>query len=195
MVLTSDPEWANRMKALRVHGMTEKYYHTYLGGNFRIDAVQAAILRVKLPHLEQWIESRQTAARRYDSLIEEYDLSTLLKPPAIADQRRHVFSQYVVRVTDERRNDLVRHLQASKIGCDIYYPVPTHLQECMKDLGYTYGDFPVAEEACQSVLGLADVPRFNRRSAAPSDGNLFNIPARPASRRGIALGHKLIDWS
>jgi dTDP-4-amino-4,6-dideoxygalactose transaminase len=160
MVVTSDPEWAHRMACLRVHGMEPKYYHRYLGWNARIDAIQAAILRVKLPHLDRWIAARQEAARRYDSLIEEYQLTRFLQRPAVRPNRRHVFNQYVVSVARGQRDALVHHLKTEHIGCEIYYPVPVHLQECMAYLGYQEGNFPASEEACRNVLALPMYPEL-----------------------------------
>lgn len=158
MVVTSDPEWAQVMKALRVHGMKKKYYHQYLGWNARLDALQAAILRVKLVHLEKWTAARQAAAHRYDHLIDECKLSGFLQKPTICAERRHVFNQYVVRVKNGQRDALVSHLQKEQIGCDIYYPVPLHLQECLAYLGYARGDFPASEEACSTVLAFPMFP-------------------------------------
>jgi dTDP-4-amino-4,6-dideoxygalactose transaminase len=160
MVVTGDPEWADRMRCLRVHGMEPKYYHKHLGWNARIDALQAAMLRVKLPHLEQWIAARQAAAQRYDELIDEYRLQHILVRPVVARQRRHTFNQYVVRVAHSDRDPLVRHLKADHIGCEIYYPVPLHLQECLAHLGHRAGEFPAAEEACDSVLALPMYPEL-----------------------------------
>ncbi|MBI1913185.1 MAG: DegT/DnrJ/EryC1/StrS family aminotransferase [Planctomycetes bacterium] len=160
MVVTNDPEWAARMACLRVHGMEPKYYHKYLGWNARLDAVQAAVLRVKLPHLERWIEARREAARRYDALINEYRLGEVLAPPLVHPQRRHTFNQYVVSVTNGQRDGLVRHLKSEGIGCEIYYPVPLHLQECLLFLGYREGDFPVSERASRAVLALPMFPEL-----------------------------------
>jgi dTDP-4-amino-4,6-dideoxygalactose transaminase len=160
MAITSDPEWTRRMAALRVHGMEVKYYHKYLGWNARLDALQAAILRVKLPHVEHWIAARQAAAQHYHALIEEYQLTHFLGKPVIRAQRRHVFNQYVVRVAHGQRDALMRHLKADQIGCDIYYPVPLHLQECLAHLGYRNGDFPMSEQACREVLALPMYPEL-----------------------------------
>ena len=160
MVVTSDPEWSSRMACLRVHGMEARYYHTYLGWNSRLDALQAALLRVKLPHLERWIEARQAAAHRYDVLIEEEHLTGFLDRPAVRSQRRHTFNQYVVRVSRGERDSLVRHLKAEGVGCEIYYPLPLHLQQCLRSLGYRQGDFPAAEEACGCVLALPMYPEL-----------------------------------
>ena len=158
MVVTSDPDWASHMASLRVHGMEKRYFHKYLGWNARLDALQAALLRVKLPHLDSWTESRQAAAKRYDTLIEEQHLGRFLARPMVMPRRRHVFNQYVVRVARGQRNELMQHLKAEKIGCEVYYPKPLHLQECMLNLGYVEGDFPATEEACHNVLALPMFP-------------------------------------
>ncbi len=160
MVVTGDPAWAERMTCLRVHGMEPKYYHKYIGWNARLDALQAALLRVKLPHLDRWIEARQAAARRYDGLIEEHHLGQFLRRPVVRPQRRHTFNQYVVRVADGQRDALVGWLKGERIGCEIYYPVPLHLQECLSYLGHRTGEFPAAEEACGDVLALPMFPEI-----------------------------------
>jgi dTDP-4-amino-4,6-dideoxygalactose transaminase len=158
--VTSAADWAARMACLRVHGMEPKYYHKYLGWNARLDALQAAILRVKLPHLDGWIVGRQAAARRYDALIEELHLTRFLERPVVRPQGRHVFHQYVVRVADGHRDALVQHLRSDNIGCEIYYPVPLHLQECLEFLGYRNGDFPASEEAARCVLAFPMFPEL-----------------------------------
>lgn len=158
MVVTGDPEWAARMTWLRTHGMEPKYHHKLIGWNARLDAIQAAILRVKLPHLDRWTEARQAAARRYDTLIADMGLEHFLQRPVELPHRRHVFNQYVVRVAFGQRDELVRHLRSQKIGCEIYYPIPLHLQECLAFLGYRPGDFPVSEEAARCVLALPMFP-------------------------------------
>jgi dTDP-4-amino-4,6-dideoxygalactose transaminase len=160
MCVTNDPEWAARMACLREHGMEPKYYHKYLGWNARIDALQAAILRCKLPHLEAWLCARQAAAKRYDALIEDAHLGHFLDRPVVRPQRRHVFNQYVVRVAGGQRDALVRHLKADGIGCEIYYPMPLHRQECLQHLGYGEGEFPATEAACASVLALPMFPEL-----------------------------------
>lgn len=160
MTVTSDPALAARMACLRVHGMEPRYYHKYLGWNARIDALQAAMLRVKLPHLEQWIKARQVAAERYDALIEQHRLTTMFERPVVQAEMRHTFNQYVVRVVGGERDALVRHLKAEGIGCEIYYPMPLHLQECLAYLGYREGDFPVSETASRQVLALPMFPEI-----------------------------------
>jgi dTDP-4-amino-4,6-dideoxygalactose transaminase len=160
MVVTDDTGWAQRIRWLRVHGMEPKYYHKYIGWNARLDALQAAILRVKLAYLERWTEARRTAARRYDALIEEHHLAGFLQRPFTRPGCRHVFNQYVVRVGDGLRDALVRHLKGEGIGCEIYYPVPLHRQECLAYLGYPDGAFPASEEACRCVLALPMFPEI-----------------------------------
>ncbi len=160
MTVTNDPEWAARLACLRVHGMEPRYYHKYMGWNARIDAVHAAMLRVKLPYLDRWTTARQEAAQRYDQLIEESYLTDFLERPTVRPNRRHVFNQYVVRVAGGRRDALVAHLKANRIGCEIYYPVPLHLQECLSYLGYEEGDFTATEEACRSALALPMFPEL-----------------------------------
>jgi len=148
------------MKSLRVHGMEPKYYHKQLGWNARIDAIHAAILRVKLPRLDSWTEGRRQAALRYDALIEASHLERMMRRPAVADGRRHVFNQYVVRVSASERDALMLHLKQNGIASEIYYPVPLHLQECLSHLGHQAGDFPLSEEACASVLALPMFPEI-----------------------------------
>ena len=160
MVVTNDPEWAARMKCLRVHGMEPRYHHKYLGWNARLDALHAAMLRVKLPHLDRWIANRQAIALRYDALIEEHHLNHFLSRPVVRPQRRHTFNQYVVRVANGQRDALVRHLKAEHIGCEIYYPMALHLQECLSYLGNRVGDFPASETAAGQVLALPVYPEL-----------------------------------
>jgi dTDP-4-amino-4,6-dideoxygalactose transaminase len=150
MVVTNDATLAARLKALRNHGsMTTKYYHQMIGGNFRIDALQAAILRVKLQYLDQWTAARQNNAALYCRLWPT-DSSVLL--PVELPARRHVYNQFVVRTP--QRDAVIARLQAAKIGYEIYYPIALHLQECLADLGYQRGAFPVAEAAAAQVLAL-----------------------------------------
>jgi dTDP-4-amino-4,6-dideoxygalactose transaminase len=160
MVVTNDPDWAAYMACLRTHGMEPKYHHRYLGWNARLDALQAAILRVKLRHLDRWNEGRQAAARRYDDLIEEHHLGQFLERPVVRPHRRHVYSQYVVRVARGQRDALFHHLKSERIGCEIYYPIPVHLQECLGHLGYQHGDFPASEMASRQVLALPMFPEI-----------------------------------
>jgi len=158
LVTTNHAGWAERMKTLRVHGMEPKYYHKYLGWNARIDAIHAAILRVKLPYLEKWTAQRQAAAKRYDALIAATGLERSMQRPTVIADCRHVFNQYVVRVPAGDRDGLMNHMRQNGVSCEIYYPVPLHLQECIGHLGYRAGDFPISEAACQSVIALPMFP-------------------------------------
>ena len=166
MVVTSDTSWAERMACLRVHGMPVRYHHKYLGWNARLDAIQAAILRVKMPHLDRWIEARQEAAQRYDHLIAEQHIGDFLKRPTVRPHRRHSFNQYVVRVMNGQRDALMRYLRNEGIGCEIYYPVPLHLQEALAFLGHREGDFPASEEASRTVLALPMFPEISEEQQA-----------------------------
>jgi dTDP-4-amino-4,6-dideoxygalactose transaminase len=161
MTVTSDPALAARMACLRVHGMEPKYFHKHLGWNARLDALQACMLRVKLPHLESWIEQRQAAAQRYDALIEEHHLAHTLVRPIARPHRRHTFNQYVIRVATGERDALVRHFKAEGIGCEIYYPMPLHVQQCLAYLGHREGDFPASEEASRCVVALPMFPEIS----------------------------------
>lgn len=160
LIVTSDPDHAGRMLILRNHGMEPKYHHKYMGWNGRCDAIQAALLRLKLPRLDAWTAQRQEAANRYDALIDENHLNSFLRKPTRLPNRRHVFNQYVVRVANGQRDALVNHFRAEKIGCEIYYPIPLHLQECLRGLGYAQGDFVASEEAAECVLALPMFPQI-----------------------------------
>jgi dTDP-4-amino-4,6-dideoxygalactose transaminase len=155
-VTTADEALAREIRLLRNHGAEPKYFHSRIGGNFRLDAVQAAVLRVKLPHLPRWTDMRRANADRYDRLFTEAGLSRAaggpIDLPVRPADRTHIFNQYVIRVPDR---DRVRAVLTSKgIGTEIYYPVPFHLQECFAPLGYRRGDFPEAERAAAEVLAL-----------------------------------------
>ncbi|MDH5762161.1 MAG: DegT/DnrJ/EryC1/StrS family aminotransferase [Nitrospinota bacterium] len=153
MVTTRSKEFYEKMKVLRVHGMEPKYYHKMVGGNFRIDALQAAIILAKLIHLESWIDDRRNNAQRYLRLFQKHSLTEKFALP-MEIFPRHVFNQYVVRVLNGTRDKLREHLQSHNAGCEVYYPIPLHLQECFKDLGYKKGDFPEAEKAAEETLAL-----------------------------------------
>ncbi|WP_020473959.1 DegT/DnrJ/EryC1/StrS family aminotransferase [Zavarzinella formosa] len=158
LITTDNPEWAAKMKAIRTHGSEQKYFHKYIGYNARIDAIQAAILRVKLPHLDKWTGQRQEAAARYDELIQDRGLDGFISRPQVMAGMRHVFNQYVIRVPGESRDALIAHFKASQVACDIYYPLPLHMQECLKYLNLGEGDFPESEAAAKCVLALPMYP-------------------------------------
>lgn len=163
MVVTNDESLAEKLRVLRAHGSKPKYYHKVIGGNFRLDALQAAVLSVKLPHLDQWTEQRQENARLYSHLFQQAGLQGFCgEPAALYEQsgvnRYHIYNQYVIRV--ENRDGLQTHLQENGIETAIYYPVPFHLQECFSDLPYKKGDFPEAERAANQTLALPISPEI-----------------------------------
>jgi dTDP-4-amino-4,6-dideoxygalactose transaminase len=158
LVTTSDPALATEIRLLRNHGAEPKYFHKRIGGNFRLDALQAAVLRVKLPHLPRWSSMRQRNAERYRTLFESAGLTNQITLPTTPPNRGHIFNQYVIRVAE--RGHVRRVLDDRGIGTEIYYPVPFHLQECFASLGYRRGDFPHAEAAADSVLALPIYPEL-----------------------------------
>jgi dTDP-4-amino-4,6-dideoxygalactose transaminase len=160
MVVTNDREWSRKMACLATHGMEKRYYHKYLGWNSRLDALQAAILRVKMPWIDRFIDARQAIAHRYDQLIDEYHLGHFLKKPVVRPNRRHTFNQYVVRVPDGERDSLRAYLQADNIGTEVYYPLALHQQEVYAHMLHQEGDFPATGQACQEVLALPMYPEL-----------------------------------
>jgi len=152
LVTTNDREFANRLRSMREHGMGPKYHHAVIGGNFRMDALQAAILRVKAPHLAAWTDARRENAARYGILFREAGVADLVALPVEPPGRRHIFNQFVIRTA--RRDELRAHLTERGIGTEVYYPVPLHLQPCFDYLGHRRGDFPVAEAAAAESLAL-----------------------------------------
>ena len=152
LVTTHDADLAHEIRLLRNHGAEPKYFHKRIGGNFRMDALQAAVLRVKLPYLHEWTNARRRNARRYDELFAAAGLADRLVLPTETPGYRHIFNQYVVRVTD--RDRVRSYLAEHGIGTEIYYPVPFHLQECFASSGHRRGDFPHAEAAADSTIAL-----------------------------------------
>jgi dTDP-4-amino-4,6-dideoxygalactose transaminase len=193
MVTAIEPQLAERVRRLRNHGYRRKYYNQEVGGNFRLDALQAAVLRVKLPHLDAWTAGRQENATTYRRLfveaglavqpeslpclqggcqaagkesachLQQADQPAVVLPPALAD-RRHIYNQFVIRC--QRRDELLAYLKEQQIGCEIYYPVPLHLQECFVDLGYQPGDMPASECAASQVLALPIYPELTEAMQA-----------------------------
>jgi dTDP-4-amino-4,6-dideoxygalactose transaminase len=156
--VTNDAALAERLDILRVHGGKPKYYHAFIGGNFRIDELQAAVLNVKLPHLDAWTAARAGNAAIYDAAFAEARLGERLRTPQRPPRARHIYNQYVVRVAD--RDALRQHLTDAGIGTEIYYPVPLHLQQCFAYLGHARGDFREAERAAQESLALPIYPEL-----------------------------------
>ena len=163
LLTTNDDRLAKRAKLLRTHGMQPKYYHHLVGGNFRMDALQAAVLRVKAPHLASWTEGRRANAARYLTLFRAAGLDAVILPVE-PPEYRHIFNQFVIRTTE--RDALRRHLDERGIGSEIYYPVPFHLQPCFADLGYAPGAFPHAERAARESLAI---PVYGELSSQQQD--------------------------
>jgi dTDP-4-amino-4,6-dideoxygalactose transaminase len=160
MLVTNDLEQARRLQILRVHGEETKYHHRVVGINSRLDALQAAVLRAKLPHLDEWTTGRQRKAQQYESMFLDAGLAEQITVPYVRSNTRHIFHQFVIRVRDGRRDALREHLRESGVGTDIYYPVPLHLQECFGYLGYKKGELPVAEQAAKETLALPVYPEL-----------------------------------
>jgi len=156
MVTTNDLALAEKLVKLRNHGSHPKYYHSMIGGNFRLDTIQAAALLVKLPYLEKWHAARQKNADFYDQAFADSPIKT----PYFAYQREyHIYNQYVI-IVSEKRDALRQYLTSNEIGHEVYYPVPFHLQECFRDLGYRRGDFPNSEYAAEHSLALPIYPEL-----------------------------------
>jgi dTDP-4-amino-4,6-dideoxygalactose transaminase len=152
LVTTTDATLARQLRAIRQHGGEVKYHHDVVGANFRIDALQAAILRVKLPHLDRWTAARRGNAERYEALFRNAELGERVTLPARSPDSTHIYNQFVIRVPE--RDRLRAHLQSNGIGTEVYYPIPLHVQPCFRELGYRTGSFPVAERAANEVLAL-----------------------------------------
>ena len=165
MVVMNDKGLYEKIKMLRVHGMGPKYYHRTVGGNFRLDAIQAAVLNVKLKYLDVWSQGRRDIAHDYDQKFQKVglvDKGLIETPKAVykdgGDKNYHVFNQYTIRA--KNRDALAAFFKEKAIGMDIYYPVPLHLQGCYRNLGYKKGDLPIAEETASSVLSLPIYPEL-----------------------------------
>lgn len=152
VLTTNDDALATRARLLRTHGMEPKYYHHLVGANFRMDALQAAVLRVKAPHLSAWTAGRRANAARYRELFRAAGLEHAVTLPAEPGDRLHIYNQFVIRTAE--RDALKQHLDQQGIGNEIYYPVPFHLQPCFADLGHRRGDFPYAERAADDSLAI-----------------------------------------
>jgi dTDP-4-amino-4,6-dideoxygalactose transaminase len=177
LLTSNDADLAKRARLLRSHGMDPKYYHHAIGGNFRMDALQAAILRVKAPHLATWNDARRLNAQRYVRLFGDAGLSERVGLPVEPAGRRHTFNQFVVRVDD--RDALKRHLDSRGIGTEIYYPVPFHLQSCFADLGHRAGDFPHAERAAAETLALpiyGELTLAQQQAVVAAVGEFVKLP-------------------
>lgn len=157
MVVTDDPDLAELVRILRVHGSKPKYFHSIVGYNSRLDGLQAAALRVKLTYLDQWTEKRREHARIYDQLLKDLSVVT----PHAEEYNRHIYNQYIIRV--ENRDGLRRHLTERNVGTALYYPLPLHLQECYRDLGFHEGDFPESERAAKETISIPVFPEMTHQ--------------------------------
>jgi dTDP-4-amino-4,6-dideoxygalactose transaminase len=160
MLTTDRDDLAAKLKLLRAHGMEPRYFHQVVGINSRLDTVQAAVLCVKLPHLDTWARQRQTNAERYITLFNECGLNKIITLPQTVRAARHVWNQFTIRVPDGQRDALRKHLTVNKIGTEIYYPVPLHEQQCFRSLGYQIGSLPETELAARETLALPIFPEL-----------------------------------
>ena len=154
MIVTNNEQLYSRLKTMRNHGSNPKYYHQFVGGNFRLDAIQATVLLVKLSYLDDWSEARRRNAAFYN----EKFTNTVVETPYIHPNCVSIYNQYVIRIP--KRDEVVAHLRKENIGCEIYYPCPMHLQECFRNLGYKQGDFPETEKATKEVLAIPIYPEL-----------------------------------
>jgi dTDP-4-amino-4,6-dideoxygalactose transaminase len=169
MCTTADADLADRMITLRDHGQQPQYVHAVVGGNFRLDAIQAAVLRVKLRHLDRWHQARRENAAAHSHRL----AGTPVVTPAVAEGNVSIFNQYVIRAP--RRDALREHLTKAEIGTAIYYPIPLHLQQCFADLGYREGDLPEAEKAAREVLALPVFPELTAEQIEYVDETIRNF--------------------
>ena len=176
---TTRDDIAARLKLLRVHGMEPRYYHQVVGINSRLDSLQAAVLRVKLPHLDAWTTARQVNAARYQQLFAEYDLAGHVAVPGDESRGRHVWNQFVIRAPGGQRDALRKHLAACGVGTEIYYPVPLHMQQCFEYLGWRKGDLPQTELAAEETLALPIFPELTEEEQQTVVGRIaefFHAP-------------------
>jgi dTDP-4-amino-4,6-dideoxygalactose transaminase len=178
IVTVNNSELADLLRLKRVHGGERKYYHRVIGGNFRLDPIQAAVIRVKLPHLNEWHSQRQDNAKHYNKLFAEKDLCGKVKLPFVGHsenlQNPHIYNQYVIKA--QRRDELQSFLAENEIASEVYYPLPFHLQECFLHLGGKTGDFPVSEAAAEEVLALPVYPGMTkemRETVVEQIGNFY----------------------
>ena len=160
MVTANDPLVAERLRKIRVHGERKRYYHDLIGFNSRLDAMQAAVLNVKLRYLDDWSNKRRENARHYDAAFGVAGVPGLTTPQSPGGMASHIYHQYVIRVPAEHRDALREHLREAGVGTEVYYPVPLHLQECFEYLGYSAGDLPESEKASFETLALPVYPEL-----------------------------------
>jgi len=184
MLTTNDEQLAAKLRQLRDHGQHPRYHHSVIGVNSRLDTIQAAVLNVKLPHLESWAEGRREHAAHYGAAFARWGLDQQLELPAVAAGCESVWNQYTVRVREGRRDALQQHLAERQIGSAIYYPIPLHLQECFADLGYQSGSLPVTELAAEEVLSLpvfAELTRQEQQRVVGALAEFYGVEYRADS--------------
>ena len=190
MIVTNDAKRAEKLKCLRAHGSKPKYHHKIIGGNFRLDALQAAIVYAKLRHLDEWTAARQQNSKKYDQFFAEAGLATdggglgnIGLPKVVRE--RHIFNQYVIRIS--RRDQLQAFLQQRGIGTEVYYPIPMHLQECFAYLGHGVGAYAQSERAAKETLALPIYPELSEaqlRYVVESVGDFVKTSLDSASVSG-----------
>ena len=177
IVTVNNSEMADQLRLKRVHGSERKYYHRVIGGNFRLDPIQAAVIRVKLPHLNDWHSQRQDNAKHYNKMFAEKDLVGKVEPPFVGHsinlQNPHIYNQYVIKA--QRRDELKSFLAENEIATEVYYPLPFHLQECFLHLGGKTGDFPVSEVLAAEVLALPVYPGMTKEMRETVVGQIGNF--------------------
>jgi dTDP-4-amino-4,6-dideoxygalactose transaminase len=182
LITTNDDELAEKLRVLRDHGQHPRYYHHFVGLNSRLDALQAAVLNVKLPKLGEWAAARERHAQVYAAEFAKRGISDVIVSPTTQKDCRHVWNQYTVRLKNGRRDALQKHLADRKIGSAIYYPVPLHLQTCFGPLGYEPGSLKKTEQACREVLSLPVYPELT----AAEQGAVISAIAEFCEGRGRA---------
>lgn len=181
MVTTNDDACARQISRLRVHGMEPKYHHHEVGINSRLDALQAAVLRVKLRRLEEWTQSRRLVAKRYVELLRDQKLDDAVLIPVEKPGNFHVFNQFVIRVAEHARDPLRAHLAAKRIGTEVYYPIPLHLQTCFGALNHRSGDFPNSEAAAKETIAIPMYPELSDSALEYVVGSIAEFFRGPAS--------------
>jgi dTDP-4-amino-4,6-dideoxygalactose transaminase len=176
LITTSDDALAHTMAIMRNHGMEPAYHHELLGGNFRLDGIQAAVLSVKLRSLDAWADARRTNAEHYHELFTEAGLDDVVGLPYVRPGVHHIYNQFTLRVGADKRNDLLTHLRSNDIGCALYYPSGCHVQPALKDHGYKLGDFPLTEAAALETLVIpiySELTEEHRRSVVDVIGEFY----------------------
>ena len=190
---TTRDDLADSLRKLRVHGMEPRYYHDVVGINSRLDSLQAAVLRIKLPLLDEWTTKRAHNAIRYTEMFNHCELEDVITTPKIDTRGRHVWNQYVIRVAGGKRDALREHLMATGVGTEIYYPVPLHLQKCFANFGWKLGDLPVTEQAAKETLALPIFAELEPAEQATVVGRIAEFFGRPPVPSQIARMEKGSD--